>query len=167
MKQVILGIGNSLNGDDGIGVYVVQRILQQLQGAEGDPEQAEAAGISGIVAIDCGTTPENYTSVIRRHNPDRLILVDAAYMGVRPGSYRVVPPQEIDVMHVSTHDVPLSVFVSYVGEFCRDVVLIGIEPHRMDFGAALSRAVRRGGDEVARLIIEQRLNEIRPLEMCT
>jgi hydrogenase 3 maturation protease len=167
VKQVILGIGNSLNGDDGIGTYVAQRILHHLQGAEGDPEQAEAAGTGGIVAIDCGTTPENYTSVIRRHRPERLILVDAAYMGLGPGSYRVIPAQEIGVMHVSTHDVPLSVFVSYVGEFCRDVVLIGIQPQRMDFGTALSHAVRWGGDEVARLIIEQSLNEIRPLEACS
>jgi hypothetical protein len=43
-------------------------------------------------------------------------------------------------------------------------VLIGIQPHRMDFGTALSRVVKNGGDHVADLIIEKRLTEIRPLE---
>ncbi len=165
MTEVILGIGNTLNGDDGIGVYVAQRIIEQLQAAEEEPEQAQAMGMSGVIAIDCGTTPESYTSIVRKHNPDRLVLVDAADMGLRPGSYRIVPPEKIGVMHVSTHNIPLSVFVSYVSEFCNDVVLIGIQPARMDFGTALSSIVQKVGDHVASLITESRLNEIRLLEM--
>jgi hydrogenase 3 maturation protease len=167
VKEIILGIGNILNGDDGIGVYVAQRIIEQLQAAREEPEQAQAMGISGVIAINCGTTPENYTSIIRKHDPDRLVLVDAAHMGLSAGSYRIVSPEKIGVMHVSTHNIPLSVFVSYVRESCKAVVLIGIQPYRMEFGRALSRAVRKGGNEVARLIIEQRLNEIKPLELCT
>jgi hydrogenase 3 maturation protease len=165
VTEVILGIGNTLNGDDGIGVYVAQRIIEQLQAAEEEPEQAQAMGMSGVIAIDCGTTPESYTSIVRKHNPDRLVLVDAADMGLRPGSYRIVPPEKIGVMHVSTHNIPLSVFVSYVSEFCKAVVLIGIQPDSMDFGTALSSIVQKGGAQVANLIIENRLNEIRPLEM--
>ncbi|TET44169.1 MAG: hydrogenase maturation peptidase HycI [Dehalococcoidia bacterium] len=165
MKEVILGIGNILNGDDGIGVYVAERVDECLHDAEEEPEHAQAMGMSGVIAIDCGTAPENYTSIIRRHNPDRLVLVDAADMGLTPGSYRIIPPEKIGVMHVSTHNIPLSVFISYVSELCNDVVLIGIQPAGMDFGTALSSIVQKVGDHVASLITESRLNEIRLLEM--
>jgi hydrogenase 3 maturation protease len=167
VKEIILGIGNTLNGDDGIGVYVAQKIIEQLQAAEEELEQAQAMGIRGVIAINCGTTPENYTSIIRKHNPDRLVLVDAAEMALRPGSFRIVSPEKIGVMHVSTHNIPLSVFVSYVRGSCKAVVLIGIQPYRMEFGTGLSSIVQKGGAQVATLIMQERLSEIKPLEMST
>jgi len=67
-------------------------------------------------------------------------------------------------MCISTHNMPLSLFVSYVSEFCRDAVLVGIQPKRMDVGVTLSSAVRSSGEDIANLIIEGRLNEITMLE---
>jgi len=165
VKEVILGIGNTLKGDDGIGVHVVERINEYLRKVDQKSKQVKSAGTKReIIAINCGTVPENYTSIVREHVPDRLILVDAAEMGLSPGSYRIIPPEKIGVMCVSTHNMPLSLFVSYVSEFCRDVVLIGIQPERMDVGATLSSAVRSGGEDAANIIIEERLNEIRILK---
>lgn len=153
MKEVVLGIGNILKSDDGIGIYIAEKLNKYLKEAK-----------SEVIVIDCGTTPENYTSVIRKHNPDTLILVDAADMGLSPGSYRIIPPERIEVMHFSTHIMPLSVFISYVSEFCGEVVLIGIQPDKMEVGTVLSSKVQRSGNVMAKLIIEERLNEIKPLE---
>ncbi|MCK4387506.1 MAG: hydrogenase maturation peptidase HycI [Dehalococcoidia bacterium] len=165
MKELILGIGNTLKGDDGIGVHVVERINEYLKKVDQKSKQVKSAGTKReIIAINCGTAPENYTSSVREHVPDRLILVDAAEMGLSPGSYRIIPPEKIGVMCVSTHNMPLSLFVSYVSEFCRGIVLIGIQPERMDVGATLSSAVRSGGEDVANLIMEERLNEIEIIE---
>jgi len=158
MKEMVLGIGNILKGDDGIGIYIVEKVNKYLKEAKFTEAKSE------VIVIDCGTTPENYTSVIRKHNPDTLILVDAADMGLSPGSYRIIPPERIEVMHFSTHIMPLSVFISYVSEFCGEVVLIGIQPDKMEVGTVLSSKVQRSGDMVAKFIIEERLNEIKPLE---
>jgi len=158
MKEVVLGIGNILKGDDGIGIYIVEKVNKYLKEAKFTEAKSE------VIVIDCGTTPENYTSVIRKHNPDTLILVDAADMGLSPGLYRIIPPERIEVMHFSTHIMPLSVFISYVSEFCGEVVLIGIQPDKMEVGTVLSSKVQRSGDMVAKFIIEERLNEIKPLE---
>ena len=155
MKEVVLGIGNTLKGDDGIGIYIVERI---------DKKQAKFTEIGRrVAAINCGTTPENYTSIIRKHNPDRLILIDAADMGLSPGSYRIIPPEKIEAVYVSTHSMALSLLISYVSEFCNDIVFIGVQPHKMDVGAALSSTVRRSGEHVANLVIEERLSEITTL----
>jgi len=164
MKEIILGIGNILKGDDGVGVYIAQRLNKYLQHIKNEPEQASSVGAGETMVIDCGTVPENYTSVIRKHNPDRLLLVDAADMGLSPGAYRIIPAQKIKTLHVSTHSMPLSFFISYVSEFCEDITLIGIQPDKMNLGTTLSPAVRRSGGQLAELIIEKRLNEIVALE---
>ncbi|GAI46328.1 unnamed protein product [marine sediment metagenome] len=161
MKEVVLGIGNTLKSDDGIGIYIVERIDKYLEEVRRGAGQAKFIGARRkVIAINCGTTPENYTSIIRRHNPDRLILVDAAEMGLTPGSYRIIPPEKIEVMHLSTHSMALSFLILYISDLCKDIVLVGIQPEKMDFGTELSSAVRRSGDRVANLIIEKRLNEI-------
>jgi len=165
MKEVVLGIGNTLKGDDGIGIYVAGKIDKYLKEVSKKSKQAKLTRAGReVIAISCGTTPENYTSTIRKHNPDKLILVDAVDMGLSPGSYRIIPPDKIEVMHISTHDIPLSIFISYVSEFCGDIILIGIQPDKMDIGTALSSTVQRSGDRVANLIIDKQLNEIRPLK---
>jgi len=165
VRELILGIGNTLNGDDGIGVHVVEKINEHLKKVGQESRQGKSTRTQReIIVINCGTVAENYTSIIRKQNPDTLVLVDAADMGLNPGSYRIIPPEKIGVMCISTHNMPLSLFVSYVSEFCRDVVLVGIQSERMDVGATLSRVVRKSGKDVANLIIEGRLNEIRMLE---
>jgi hydrogenase 3 maturation protease len=165
MKEVVLGIGNALRGDDAIGIHTVEMLNRHLEELEKGSKQAKSIGVKReLISVDCGPTPESYTSAIRGHNPDRLILVDAADMGLSPGAYRIIPPEKIGVMCVSTHNMPLSLFASYVGEFCRDVVLIGIQPERTDLGTTLSSAVRSGGEDVASIIMDERLNEIEILE---
>ena len=165
MKEVVLGIGNVLKGDDGVGIYITEQVNKHLKEVKKKSKQSTLTGTErGIIAINCGTTPENYTSIIRRHNPDKLILVDAADMGLSPGSYRIISLDKIEVMHISTHDTPLSIFISYVSEFCNDIVLIGIQPDKMDIGTVLSRTVQESGDLVANLITQERLDEIKSLE---
>lgn len=165
MKEVILGMGNRLRGDDGIGIYIVERIDKYLEEVKRGAEQAKFMGARRkIIAINCGTTPENYTSIVRKHNPGRLILVDAAEMGLSPGSYRIIPPEKLGVMHVSTHSMSLSFLISYVSDFCKDIVLVGFQPERMELGTDLSSIVQKSGERVANLIIEERLSEIVMLE---
>jgi len=165
MTELILGIGNMLKGDDGIGIYVAEMVNKRLKEIEGKSRQAKFREVREAMVINCGTTPENYTSSIRKYAPDRLILVDAADMELSPGSCRIIPPDKIGVMCVSTHNMPLSLFTFYIGEFCRDIVLIGVQPAGMDFGTTLSSVVRRAGGQVVNLIIEKRLNEIETLKV--
>ena len=148
MKYLIMCIGNRDGGDDAIGPYIADRLQED----------------ENLVVLDCGIAPENYTSVVRKHNPDMLILVDAADMGLSPGSHRIVPSEKVSTVNFSTHNIPLSIFVSYVSELCGEVVLIGIQPEKMNFGTVLSSAVQENGDRVAELIIEDKLDEIEPLK---
>jgi hydrogenase 3 maturation protease len=117
-----------------------------------------------ITAVDTATAPESYTSTIRQHRPDLLILVDAADMGLPPGALRAIPPEKIGVLSFSTHHMPLSMFISYVQELCGKVLLIGVQPERTEMGKRLSRVVRKSMTELGEAILQGRVAEIPLLE---
>jgi hydrogenase 3 maturation protease len=153
---VVLGIGNPLGGDDAAGPCLV-RMLKRKRQRTNKPS-------FGITAIDAGTAPESYTSTIRQHRPDLLILVDAADMGLPPGALRAIPPEKISVLSFSTHHMPLSMFISYVQELCGKVLLIGVQPGRTEMGERLSEVVRRSMIELGEAILQGRVAEIPLLE---
>jgi hydrogenase 3 maturation protease len=153
---IVLGIGNQLGGDDAAGTCVVDMLNQRRH-------RDKAILPTEITAIDAGTAPESYTSVIRQHRPDLLILVDAADMGLPPGARRTIPPEKISILSFSTHHMPLSMFVSYVKEFCGKILLIGVQPERTEMGKHISKVVRKSVKELVEAILEGRVAEISPL----
>ncbi len=155
-RTIVLGIGNRLGADDAAGTFLVDMLNQRQH-------KAEAAHSQEITAIDASTAPESYTSVIRRRRPDLLILVDAADMGLPPGALRTIPLERINVLSFSTHNMPLSMFVSYVKEFCGKIMLVGVQPEGTDMGKRLSEAVRKSVKELVEVILEGRVAEIPPL----
>jgi hydrogenase 3 maturation protease len=152
-STIVLGIGNRLGGDDAAGTCVVD-MLNRMR------HRAKALLTAEIVAIDAGTAPESYTSVIRQHRPDLLILVDAADMGLPPGALRTITPDKISILSFSTHHMPLSMFISYVKEFCGKVLLVGVQPERTEADSGISKVVRKSVRELAGAILEGRIAEI-------
>jgi hydrogenase 3 maturation protease len=150
---VVLGIGNRLGGDDAAGNWLVD-VLNHGQ------HKAKTLRSVEITAIDASTAPESFTSVIRQHRPDLLIMVDAADMRLPPGALRIIPPEKISILSFSTHHMPLSMFISYVEEFCGKVMLIGVQPERTEMGRRISKAVRKSIMELAEAILEGRVAEI-------
>jgi len=150
---IVLGIGNRLGGDDAAGTCLVDMLNQRRR-------RAKASLSIEIMAIDAGTAPESYTSVIRRHRPDLLILVDAADMGLPPGALRTITPEKISILSFSTHHIPLPMFLSYVNEFCGKILLIGVQPERTEAGSGISKAVRKSVKKLAEAILEGRIAEI-------
>jgi hydrogenase 3 maturation protease len=154
---IILGIGNRLGGDDAAGTCVVDMLNRRRQKAMDSPT-------SEIMAIDTGTAPESYTSVIRRQRPDLLILIDAADMGLPPGALRTIAPEKINILSFSTHHIPIPMFVSYVEEFCGKVLVIGVQPEQAETGTGISKAVHKSVKKLVEAILQERVAEIMPLE---
>jgi len=100
MKNLVMCIGNREGGDDCLGPYIADR-LKKIQNED-------------FFVIDCGTVPENYTSIVKNKKPKNLIIIDAVEMGLKPGEIRIVPKEKIGVMHISTHGIPISVLINYL-----------------------------------------------------
>jgi hydrogenase 3 maturation protease len=130
--NILLGIGNPLNGDDGAGIYVAGQFRKE-----------------GWISVACGTAPENFTGIIRKTRPDCLVLVDAAAMGLSPGEFRIIPRHRIPDVSIGTHQLPLSLLIDFLSDAAGRIVLIGIQPERVAAGEEISPRVREG---VARLV---------------
>ena len=147
---VVLGVGNSLHGDDGAGPAVARSVA--------------ALGLPGIAAYDCGTAPENFTGVVRRSKPDLLVIADAAEMGLPAGSVRWIPAERIHDTAIGTHMLALSHLVRFLADTAGEIVVVGIQPAGTGDGEGLSAAVLTGVLEVVRCVREGRVAGIAEME---
>ncbi len=130
MKTLILGIGNLLLCDEGVGVHVA-RALQR----EELPED--------VVTLEVGTSFLDALPAIEQ--ADQIIIVDAMQAKHAPGTiYRVpfedcVKPECI----ASLHGFDLSRVFFLAGRGAPpDVIVIGVEPARIDWGTDLSPGIQ-------------------------
>ncbi len=137
-RVCILGIGSPDNGDDGAG----PELISQLKKA-GLPEDR-------LLLVDGGPAPENFTGLIRRFQPDLVMMVDAAWMDLPPGSVALLEADQIGGAGVSTHGMPLSMLSGYLHEElgCQ-VVLLAIQPERTDWNNPMGRIIRESVKETA------------------
>lgn len=139
-----MGIGNILNGDDGIGPWVAQNFLHE-----------------NWKTIDCGTIPENFTGSLIKWKPDLVVLVDAADMGLPPGEIRRIPPEMISALHLSTHSLPLSLLMNYLQDTIKKMVLVGIQPKR--YSGSLSREACNAGKHLIHILAQDTMSTIKSL----
>ena len=126
-STVIIGIGNTLKGDDGAGPLVCERLT--------------AARISAGL-IDAGTVPENYIQQIIKKAPGTLLVIDAIDFGAEAGTIRVFEPQQLNSHVVSTHTLSPRLFVDIIRRSIRvGVYFIGIQPAQTRLGQSVSAVV--------------------------
>ena len=143
MEYLVMCIGNRDGGDDAVGPYVADKLKNDF------------------TVIDAGTVPENYTSVVKKHDPKNLIIVDAVDMSLEPGEIRIVPKEKIGVMHISTHGIPISVLINYLEQYVENIIFIGIQPKVMS--GSLTDTVKKSGDQLAKLVKSKNLEKLRYL----
>jgi len=123
---VILGIGNDLRGDDGLGPEIIRRISKNLVSED-------------VTLINGGTVPENFTGSIKKVKPSHIILVDAVDFKKAPGYMKVVEKEKISSYNLSTHAMPISFLINYLEQSTNSkIILIGIQPKKLDLNENLS-----------------------------
>lgn len=145
MSLLVMCVGNRDGGDDAIGPYIADQLKSTT-----------------VDVINCETTAENYTGVVKKQKPDKLIIVDAIDMGLMPGAIRIVPKENIGTMHVSTHGIPLSLLITYLERSVKHVLLIGIQPKTMS--GELTEIVKKSGDRLIEIIKNKKVEQIEALK---
>ena len=134
---MILGIGNALLTDEGVGIHVINRLRSQ-----GAPDEC-------IDFVDGGTLSFALAGTIE--DAGRLIVVDAAEMGAAPGSVRVYEAEQMDDFlgskrRRSVHEVgllDLMAIAHLAGRLPERRALIAIQPGQVDWGENPSASVAR------------------------
>ena len=114
------------------------------------------------MVLDCGTVPENYTSIVKQLKPRILIIVDAIEMGLNPGEIRIVPEEKIGKMHISTHGIPISVLVKYLKEYVENILVVGAQPKKMC--GEMSEHIRKSADRLIKIIKNKDVESIELLD---
>jgi hydrogenase maturation protease len=132
-STLVIGIGNPLQGDDGVGAYAAQLLAKEDLPAGVQIEELGTPGL-GLVNFIQGW--------------QRVILIDAVYMGEEPGTWRRLENDEIQLITStkvqSLHEPGLAESLSLARtlELLPDeIVLYGVEPARIQPGSKLSPAV--------------------------
>ena len=132
-KILIVGIGNLLCRDEGIGVHVIQEM-----------EDMELAG--HIELLDIGTSIPDLLSHLE--DVRRLIIVDALKAGGSPGAIYRCKPEDLlanEEGPILLHEVGLVETLDMAKKMGReiDTVIIGVEPKVLDWGVQLSEEVKK------------------------
>lgn len=125
---VIIGLGNSMHGDDGLGPALIDMLKGRVE----------------ATLIDAEDVPENYLGMIESACPDDVLIVNAVEMGAEPGEVVVFEMDQINSWSKFTHNPTLG-RLAKVLQTCTGakIVLLGVQPVSTQFGAGLSQPVLR------------------------
>jgi hydrogenase maturation protease len=149
MKTLICGLGSKLQGDDGLGPFVIEEMEK-----EGEPEGASLADY-GISGFKCALNLERY---------NRVIFVDAVSLpGRAPGALHLLRiPRDKLSGHPTLGDVGLSMHetdlprilatAAALGTAPEEIIVIGCQPVDTRVRLGLSPEVEKQVPEIIRLI---------------
>ncbi|MFD2586740.1 MAG: hydrogenase maturation protease [Dokdonia donghaensis] len=151
MKTAIMGFGNPVRSDDGIGMYVIEK-LQKIIGQNDD-----------ISIFDMGTAAFEVLFGLKGHS--KILMVDAVINTNEPvGTLFKVPAEEVlrtpqDDPMVFLHGMKWDQALSYAKKILGDeypediqVYLIAVENTKLE--TEISDAVKKAGDKVVQHILE-------------
>ncbi len=134
-NTLVVGLGNPILGDDGVGWRVAEAVKARLDDHAVD---VICLSLGGLALME-------HLAGYRR-----AIIVDAMTTGAQPGSLHSLSAREMDELSVqhtaSVHDMSLSAALSFGREMGldlpQDIWLIGVEAQpEFDFGETLSAPV--------------------------
>ncbi len=150
-KTLVLGIGNTVMSDDGVGVKVVQRIQREYRFPE------------SVSVVDGGTLGLDLLPMLEQI--DNLIVVDAVETGKEPGTCVRLTGEELPIAletKVSPHQMGLKDLLAVarlLGHFPREMVLIGVQPESIEMDTELTPKI----EAQVEILIDNVLKELERL----
>lgn len=157
-KIAIMGVGNTLHKDEGVGIHVIRAL---------EKEKKRYSVLKDVGLIDGGTGGLLLLKLIEDY--DTVFIVDAALAGGKPGDIYILSPEQIskspDSQHMfSAHDIDLT-YTLQVGRelgMQTEVIIIGVEPKEYtSHGLNLSEELSNKITEIIKAIV----NEVKKLKM--
>lgn len=146
MRTLVLGLGNLVHSDDGVGVHAIQRLQQ------------DSRVPSEVVLTDGGT--QGLSLLPHISGFQRLLVIDAVDVGQTPGTLIRLEGKALEKLpgKPSVHQLgfeDLMVALKLLGESPEEIVVIGVQPQSTDWSAELTPPVRESLDELLAVVIAQ------------
>ena len=145
-KTLVLGLGNLVHSDDGLGVHAIQALQQ------------DSRVPAGTVLMDGGTLGLNLLPHISAFQ--RLLVVDALDVGEPAGTLLRLEGKALQNLpgKASVHQLgfaDLMVALELLGESPEEIVLFGVQPLSTEWSAELTPPVREALGPLLDAVIEQ------------
>ncbi|OIQ89853.1 hydrogenase 2 maturation protease [mine drainage metagenome] len=147
MRAIVLGIGNTILSDEGVGV----RAAAALQERYAIPD--------GVSVVDGGTAGMELLDIIA--GVDLLIVLDTVKAGGPAGSIVRLSAEHVPVFFrkkLSPHQIGLCdvlAALEFSGDLPAEVVVLGVEPATLELGLELTDAVRQRVPRLAELAVAE------------
>ncbi|MFN3395742.1 MAG: HyaD/HybD family hydrogenase maturation endopeptidase [Thermodesulfovibrionales bacterium] len=147
MKVAIVGVGNILLQDEGVGVHAIEKLRERFDFPE------------DVAIIDGGTMGLDLLPFIE--NTDKLLLVDAIDLKKKPGAIGIIEDKDIPAViktKISPHQIGLNDLLSVMRLLEKEpesITVIGIQPGSIQTGTELSAQVRQNLDDLISVIIDK------------
>lgn len=151
---LVIGVGNAIQKDDGVGIHVYRRLKQVKL-----PEEVEI--------LDGGTLGVDLLPYIEDRK--KLIIVDAVKTEHKPGSLFKFSPNDInyeEAPKTSVHQIGLIDSLKMAALVCSapsEIVIYGVQPEIIDWGEELSPEVEKVLPKLTNLLIEEIEKSIKEL----
>jgi hydrogenase maturation protease len=141
---LVLGLGNLIHSDDGVGVHAIQRL-------QGDPNVPPWATL-----MDGGTHGLSLAPHICGFQ--RLLVIDAIDVGEKPGTLIKLEGDAVERMpgKPSVHQLgfaDLMIAMKLLGESPEEVVVFGVQPQSTEWGTELTPPVEAALDQLVPAVI--------------
>ncbi|NHJ39614.1 MAG: hydrogenase maturation protease [Asgard group archaeon] len=143
-KICIMGIGNFDRADDYIGVATIE-LLEKKSFPD------------NVKIINAGPVPEAFTGVIKKEEPDILIIIDAAQMDEKPGTIRIFTEENVDSAYMITpHKVSMTMYLKYLRFELKKLkaLFIGIQPKSLSYMVKMDPNVEKSAQYISQLLEE-------------
>ena len=146
-KTLVLGLGNILLSDDGVGVRVVERLLQEYI----FPHEVQV--------MDGGTLGLDLLHYVE--DVDRLLVVDALDVKAKPGTLARLADEEVPAFlapKISPHQMGLVDLLAasrLSGHLPAELVLWGVQPESLEVGLELSPTVAAQVDSLVERVLAE------------
>ncbi|MDP4108845.1 MAG: hydrogenase 3 maturation endopeptidase HyCI [Bacillota bacterium] len=143
-KLAVLGAGSTLRADDAAGIFIVERLGKVFKPGEYENVRFYAGEIA----------PENFSGKIKSFNPTHLLIIDAADLGLEPGTLTEIDPVDVGGPTYCSHMLPLKVMIDYLrGETGAEVILLGIQYKDIGFDCPMTPEMRKSVDGICEALI--------------
>jgi hydrogenase maturation protease len=147
VKTVVLGVGNLIMADEGVGVRVVEAL------------ERDYTLPPGVVAIDAGTSSMELLHDLS--HLDFLLVVDAINADKPPGTLVKLAGDEVPVFfrrNLSPHGIGLSdvlAALEFMDAAPQEVVIIGVQPVLIELSTELTPEIAARVPELVALVVAE------------
>ncbi|UCF49594.1 MAG: hydrogenase maturation protease [Thermoplasmatales archaeon] len=149
MKKIgVVGVGNPLRKDDGVGIYLLNFLIDKKDGLS-----------KNLLFFDGGTKGMNLLHILAKL--DVAIIIDAVNLDEKPGCYKFFKYSDVksknEFTYFNSHEDDLLkiIALSEILDEKPEIYFFGVQPKDISYGEGFSKDLENSMDEIKNQLINK------------